>query len=511
MLVSFNPMINTATTIDAAYMNFLRCVKAICTAAAGTSSLTVNPTLAINGTSDNTRNCILQIYANTEAGGWTESTSSNVIQPGTAFTAIVSASTMLYKFDAYNGSGKGSLPYNKLCFHTGTDGAGDTFFNGSYRGTPTRSNFSTYPTVMMTFGSSTTTDWTDTRFVPGGVATGTQTPNTGFATAGAIGSSNQNQSATCSGFMSSNASYYGLNTMNPFALNRTFFLSVTANYCILWEQPSTNSYTVSPFYANDLNNNSSSGATTGQSPTYSNSSYTTPYYGSIFYGGLRETQAWENAISTNPPWVVMQYSFHRNNASPNWTSSVMNYSNNFMAAYLCTINDSGVINTTPTTYVVSNYGGGGTNGPCFDIPAGGNTSYSNFSPTQGGALNNVGTNPYGGLISPFITKDFGGGSITSYLASACLSNQYYMPTVDPVTGTAVPSAYPIVARRITSGSWTPGGAIRGLYRSLAMPIATMKNYFAPGQTFNIYNSVTATTDTYLPIIFNEDMFLVRYA
>ena len=505
MLVSFNPMINTGATVDAAYMNFLRCVKAICTAAAGTSSLTVNPILAINGTSDSTSNCITKIYANAEAGGWTESTSSNVIQPGTAFTAIASASIFQYKFDAYNTSGKGSIPYNKVCFHTNTDGASD--FLGLNRSIPPRSQFASYPHVMMTFGSSTTTDWTDTRFVPTGSVAGTNYVNYGYATAGASGSTYQNQSMTCHGFMSNSASYWGLNSMNPFALNRTFFLAVTASYCILWEQSSLNSYTASPFYANDLQNNSNAGATTGQSPTYSNQSYTSPYYGCMYYGGLRETQAWENAISTNPPWVVMNVSFHRYATPASSTSSVMNSTPNFMGAYLCTINDSGVVNTTPTTYVVGNRAGTYD----FDLPAGHNSSYNMYMNLYGGAQNHTGTNTYSGLLSPFVTRDWTGSPSYATIGNTANTNQYYMPTVDPVTGTAVPSAFPIVARRLTTGSWTPGGAVRGLYRSLAMPVATMKNYFAPGQTFNIYNSVTATTDTYLPVVWNEDMFLVRYA
>jgi hypothetical protein len=508
MLVSFNPMINTAATADAAYMNFLRCVKAICTAAQGTTSLTVNPTLAINGTSDNTRNCILQIFANSEAGGWTESTSSNVIQPGTSFTAIASMTAFQYKFDAYNSSGKGSLPFNKLCFHANGSSSGCTWYG--QRTLPTQAQFASYPQVLMTFGASTTSDWTDTRFIPGGRADSNGAMNGGYNTAGASSSNNQNQSSTCNGFMSTSSSYYGLNSMNVYALNRIFYLSVTASYCILWEQPANNSYTVAPFYANDIQLNTSAGALTGQSPINSNSSYTSPFYGSLYYGGLRETQAWENAISTNPPWVVMQYGFHRFLTPPNSTTSTMNTTANFMSASLCTINDTGVVNTTPVTYVISNTSSSPGNN--FDLPAGHNQSYNLYVATRGGAQNHTGDSPGSGILSPFITKDFTGQpSYASASGSVCNTNQLYMPTVDPVTGTAVPSAFPIVARRLTTNSWTPGGAIRGLYRSLAMPIATMRNYFAPGQTFNIYNSVTATTDTYIPIIFNEDMFLVRYA
>ena len=496
MLVSFNPMINTGSSVDAAYMNFLRCVKAICTAVSGTSSLTVNPFTNNTGTIDNTRNCILNIYANAEAGGWTESSSSNVINSG-SFTAIASTSGFQYRFDAYTSSGKGSLPYNKLCFHNNSTQANSIFYSAGMAAAV--GSFATYPYIYMTFGSSTTSDWTDTRFVPGGNAAGNNQMNSNYATAGASGSGYQNQSTTLTGFHSNSSSYspfYDAFRVN--ATDRIWYLSVTANYCILWEQPSANSYTVSPYYANTLG--------TG-APNYSTAAN---YYGSIFYGGLRETQSWENAISTNPPWVCMQYCFNRQSIQATYTGTGNGPAQNFMTAYMCTINDSGVINTTPTTYVLTNqYTNQGWN---FDISTGSTatTSYNYYLFGNAGAQVNAGTQLTSALLPPFITKDWSGYA-TSYLQTNTNTNQYYMPTVDPVTGTAVPSAFPIIARRITSGSWTPGGAIRGLYRSLSMPIATMKNYFAPGQTFNIYNSVTQTTDTYLPIIFNEDMFLVRYA
>ena len=473
--MALNP---SGSTIDASYMNFLRCVRAICTAAAGTSSLSVNPFTNNTGGIDSTRNCIISIISNTEAGGWTESTRSNVVQSG-SFTAFSSQSWSTYNvFDAYNSSGKGSLPYNKLCFCPGTSTGGTTAPNYQASGPAAYNNISTYPFVGMTFGSSTSTDWTDTRFVPGGnSSTASQYVGYNYNVAGASGSGNQNQSYTMNTNHSTNGNPYSYDSFRTNDPNRVFTMAVTANYCILWEQNVSNSYNTSPYYANPI---STVGAT-----TYSNNN---SFYGSIMYGGLRETQAWENAISTNPPWVCFKYDFQR------WGTSgtTQPYGDNNMGAYLCTINDSGVVNTTPTIY----WTGNAYNTAYFDSL----TSY-NIQNNSGASSSQQ------GLIQPFFTKDWAAtGTMGTYY-----TNQFYMPVVDPTTGTFVPSAYPIIARRMASGSWTPGGAIRGLYRSLSMPIATMKNYFSPNQTFNIYNAVTQATDTYLPIIFNEDMFLVRFA
>jgi len=128
MIVTFNPMINTSATADAAYVNFLRCVTAACTAAVGavagtanstptTTNLSVVPYLNNTGSQDVSKNCIISVDANTEAGGWT--TSSNHTVPSSAtFTAVTSASAYAYKADFYTASGKATYPYNKLSFYT---------------------------------------------------------------------------------------------------------------------------------------------------------------------------------------------------------------------------------------------------------------------------------------------------------------------------------------------------------------------------------------------------------
>jgi len=478
MLVSFNPMINTGASQDAAFMNFLRCVKAIATAAAGTSSLTVNPFTNNTGTIDGTRNCIVSIMANAEAGGWTESASSNVIQSG-SFTTIGSMSTFgQYKFDAYNSSGKGSYPYNKLCFTSqgGSSGAGTIYQQNYGEGAYNNGYGAYYP--MMTFGSSTTTDWTDTRFIPTGASAGTNQTNYGYGNSPSTygsGSSYQNLSFSLGSEHAYNsAQYYDFSRFNVTGTDRIFYMAVTANYCILWETSNANNYI--------------SGYSTYLSSQPSGVNYNyLQAYGTLWYGGLRETQAWENTLSNNPPWVCLQQTFTRATSG----SGTSPYPFNSIAAFMATYADNGVINPTTQIYVSSN----GYTTPYFN-----NLNLQLFGYMSG-------SSPQSGLLTPFVSRDWANaGTMGTYY-----TNQHYMPTVDPVTGTAVPPAFPIVARRVTSGSWNPGGAIRGLYRSLSMPYTSMQNYFAPGQTYNIYNPVSQVTDTYMPIIFNEDMFLVRFA
>lgn len=463
-------MINTGADVNAAYMNFLRCVRAICTAAAGTSSLTVNPFTNNTGTIDNTRNCIISIDSNTEAGGWTESTASNVIQSG-SFTAIASASPGLYKFDAYNASNKGTYPYMKLSFHnsTMTSYSGSTYAGGAmYGGQYT--DFATYPFIRMTFGASTSTDWSGTSYVPSNSYPNYSTQLTSW-TMNCFGSNSSNTPSTGHPAFWSN---------NPTVNYR---MAVTATYCIIWEVHTSNSYTNG----------------------YSNTFVTVPSqyggswsYGSLMYGGLRETVLWENSRSDNPPWVTMELR-HSTYTSQTAGASAPYAPNNF-AAYMATFDDNGIPSAAASRFQVVN----GYNSE-YVFGGAGNPYTQSYQP--GGSTNSQGTQQPG-LQTPL----FWGREGATYIGTATpTAGHQYMPTVDAATGTGVPSAYPIVIRRQASGSWNPGGAIRGMYKSLGMPIALMKNYFSAGQTYSIYNSVLGVTDTYIPVVFNSTMYLIRLA
>ena len=486
-------MINTSADSNAAYMNFLRCVTAIATASAGTTSLTVNPFTNNTGTIDNTKNCIVKIIANTEAGGWTTSASHNVVNSG-SFTAIQSATGGLYKADFYNSSGKGTYPFDKLSFHTlsASTSKGNYWYTTSYNANY-NSNFTNYPFVAMTYGCHTVSDWSVTAgYVPGNSATLANEFNVNR-------NSNQSTSWTLHGEASTQGWSNDSNNTHPYNVKQTdvtYFMAVTANYCIIWTQNTNNSYNNG--YSNTL-------------VTPNNSNWT-KYYGNLTYMGLRETQPWENARADNPPWVVFSVSHTKD---PQSTPGQYPVPKDEMACFMATYNDSSVQSSTAmiyyyyNTYSQSLYIGNGVSWATMSasLHYGPQNNYSLISSTTPTSLSNAGY--LNGLVPIFGSgRDFTASS--SYGLTPSFIAQSFMPSVDPVTGTGVPSAYPIMIRRVNSGGWNPGGAVRGLYKSMNMPLATMKNYFADGQLFQIPNS-SGTYDLYMPIVFNETMYLVRYA
>lgn len=481
MIVTFNPMINTSATADAAYANFLRCVTAACTAAVGavagtanstptTTNLSVVPYLNNTGSTDVSKNCIISVDANTEAGGWTIS-ANHTVPSSSTFTAVTSAGAYAYKADFYNSSGKATYPYNKLSFYsTGQSSATYSVtplsVGGWYSGTssqPAQSTWNAYPAVRMVFGSSVNSAWTaGDSYTPVGGTTpeggGTQTTswslNTGYASIG----------VNLNGFYANNTS-------------SVYKIAVTSNYCIVWQQHSSNSY--------------ASGYTNVLIPSNPVNQY--GMYGQLMYGGLRETQAWENSYADNPPWVAFNYISGNVSASVN---ASVTYPQSF-AAWMRTIDNTGVVSASATRYYLSNAhtstGGGGVVFSSNAVSSG--TNSTTTDPYVGGY------NPLNGLQSPpWYGVDDG-------VHPPGTNTFPTMPTVDPSTGTLVPSAYPIVIRRNISGSFNPGGAVRGIYKSLAMPLATLKLYWgAANQTFTIGN------DQYIPIVFGSgDMFLIRYA
>lgn len=207
MLVRVDPTVGGATDERARAINMLRCIQAVCTAAAGsTPSVTPVTAPSTNGTGD----CITEVISNAEAGGWTSSASTNVT---TAYNA--SASTP-YQVDLYNTStGKSTYPYYKATFCTNYTYS----FNNSY---------STYPYIDMIFGFHTTT-------------TADGNYSAGFNSYGTLG----NQ---YSEYTSRNMGPWGLNPANAtaYAANATYrafrpahgeyLIASTANYIIVMNQ-----------------------------------------------------------------------------------------------------------------------------------------------------------------------------------------------------------------------------------------------------------------------------------
>jgi hypothetical protein len=137
MLCKINPTIGGATDEKARAINFLRAIQAICTAAAGSTPSALSqtaPTASPAGT-----DIITEVISNTEAGGWTSSSSTNVVSNYSATAASP------YQLDLYRDSGKAVYPYRKLSFRTNPT----HLFNGQY---------TTYPYILVSHGFNTATD-----------------------------------------------------------------------------------------------------------------------------------------------------------------------------------------------------------------------------------------------------------------------------------------------------------------------------------------------------------------
>ena len=446
MIITFDPKIASASNQDAVYINFLRCITAAVTAPAGATSLTVNPYTTSNNI-DTTKNCIVSIDANTEAGGWTVSPAHNVPSSGNntpqSFTTITSngSASVNYKADFYVDSGKSAVPYLKLSFHipSGTQTSTDGYGGPAYP-----SEWSSYPYVQSTFGHSTTTAWL--------------TPTVGSAPANATSMTPFKDTAV------RQAPNY-CSTYNPWYMPGStgivlYRIAVTANYCIIWEvKPTQNSY-VDGYNTTSL------------------SLGDTSYYqrlGSIIYHGLRETQGWENTYNDNPPWVSWGYLHSAIGRTSSTTYT--HFPTNCVGAWMRTQTNTSQVSTPSVRSVYNTY---------------------SDARTQDTSMYAYNTHA---LQVPLFKARVADGTYMG-ITNATLNP----PQADPVTGLQVPGAYPIIIRSTIDGAYNAGGACRGIYKSLSMPYANMKNYWtAANQTFNING------EPYIPVVISQDMWLIRNA
>ena len=478
MIVTFRPTINTGADYTACYLNFLRCVTAIATAPAGTATLTVNPYTASN-TIDTTKNCIISIDANAEAGGWTTSASHNVPSSSNntpaAYTALASAAAFLYKADFYNASTKATYPFKKLCFHSyndNTDAQGNYYATYNISGAILSSKWSKSAitasrlnNILITFGCSSSTDWTDTKFPPAaGSASGLINNVTTQSTSWTL-----NEGAHFYDNQNYRNNFYGLNYTDT---TIEYHMAVTADYCVIWESKVGDTYAAGYFTT----------ATDGAGDSSAQWKANYGRFGNIFYMGLRETQAWENSQPDNVPWVAWHY---MSEPSMSGTGTVY-FPPNGVASFMNTMNNSMVVQTPAKIYRTYNKD---------------QANYF-FSPqsTASMAYKTTYTESYKEIDTPlFWTKRMSNTTGNSV-------NNLYTPVFDAVTGLQVPPAYPIKISRCFSGDFNAGGACRGIYKSLSMPYATIKQIWqAPNQTFTI------GTDTYIPFCLDTDMWLVRFA
>lgn len=457
MIVTFDPMINSGASYDAAYMNFLRCVTAIATAAAGTTSLTVNPFTNNTGTIDNTTNCITGIVANDEAGGWLTSASHLIVNSG-AFTSLATSNTSAtgnkaYVADFYTPSGKSGKPYLKMSFTNVGNNYWSVYGTGTINMQTATHSTSLVAPIQMSFGCSTTSDLTDTNYshirtVVADAATTSVTLNQVFAS----------RSSTTPAFACSFGPGPGMSQ------NVYYTMAVTKDYCIIWEQSKSNSYTAG--YSNVI----------GGVDVYAHYDWS---YGSIMYGGFRETYDWEDSLNNNPPWTAFQF----DHVTKSTTAG-----KDIVASYMSTLTNAGAVSATPTMYVSNGIGQ-------ISFITTSQSTYVYPTNITGAMSYNASGRNFGLTNLPVFQSRDTGVNALPYI--------FYPPVTDDTTGALVPSAVPIVFNRNISDSWHPGGACRGIYKSMGAPLATMKLYFSDGQTFTING------EPYMPIVFNETMYLVR--
>jgi hypothetical protein len=261
-------------------------------------------------------------------------------------------------------------------------------------------------------------------------------------------------------------------------------MAVTADYCVIWESK------VGDTYANGYFTTTTIGNGTGV--------WANPRFGSIYYMGLRETQPWENTLTNNPPWVCWQYTGDIRGTGTTSTP----YSHNQVAAYMATMNQSGVTSANAKIYVTSNsyltnrFFGGETNGrnTTEDVYSSNVNYYTPVKQLDGPIFttNQMGNNLFNG--------ETGNNSIF-----------LYMPQYDDTTTQFIPCAYPIKISRCYVSDWNAGGACRGIYKSLSMIYTSAKLYWqASNQTFSIPNKF-GIIETYLPFVLYNDMWLIRLA
>ena len=484
MIVTFRTNPSGVGTVDTGYVNFLRCVTAILTANAGTTSLTVNPYTA-NNTINTGFNCIVSIDSNLEAGGWLTSASHHVPSSANNVAAsIQSISTVAaftYKADFYKATtGKASQPYYKLCFHSYNDytTTGDWAFSeggvSTLRFAKSGISATAGANMLITYGSSSTTDWTSTTFPPAGGSTSLHwnkdVQTTSFTMNGDMFSANYNNGP----------GLYFLDTAIQYTM------AVGADYCLIWENRINSTFTTGAFH-------------TTTAGTVTSTNWNQGRYGSMFYMGTRETQPWEDSRSDNPPWVawnILVNNFASAAVVANPTSQTLAWSNDGVCAYMASMTAAGIVNAPKRRFTVNT-----RTAPRFYF---GDSAVTGAASTLGpGTLAGSKMN----LDSPiFKLKNWGTSSSydSGFYFNANSDNFNYMPQVDPISGTLVPGAYPIMIQSSHVAEWTPGGKCRGIYKSLGCGWTQMRNYWqAPNQTFKIDGV------DYLPVVIYEDMWLIR--
>jgi hypothetical protein len=218
--------------------------------------------------------------------------------------------------------------------------------------------------------------------------------------------------------------------------------------------------------------------------------------GTMMYVGLRTTNLWEDQYDDNPPLASVVYDGSAQYSGCSGTNASM---------WARTMQTTGVVNSLPAWYRISNPSNGSYGGQIqtYGINVDPLSGYSN----QGVAFNTIATHAeylWGNEMQvPMLPGAFG-LMRSKHRVDTVMTG----PVSDPVTGTLVPPAFPITFARYKQNSNNSGGNAIGLYKSMGGSDSFMQQFYTPGQTFVVNNEAY-----YAYAIGNvasyRDLFLVR--
>jgi hypothetical protein len=221
--------------------------------------------------------------------------------------------------------------------------------------------------------------------------------------------------------------------------------------------------------------------------------------GGMMYVGLRTTQAWEDSYNDNPPIASVCY-----DASVNYVHGCGSNA----SVWMRTLSPSGTVNSNPFWYRMDCQ-----SSVAQSAAAGTYTGWDPLTFFNSGTTTQYATimgNPYYHWASDIQMPMCPSAGVSNFKSKIRSTYGVTGPTTDPVTGTFVPPAFPIVFAKNTLGATNAGGTAIGLYKSMSGSDTFLQQYYTPGQTFAVNN------EAYYPYVIGNntlyrDMFLIRKA
>jgi len=428
-------------------INFMRAVRTIATANAGTTP-TCNVISGPSGTMES--NQMITVISNTSAGGWTvdeSNTSYNLI--GNTYNSSGASGSYPYSLNLYTDTGKNQYPYHMFTIRT----------NPSYS---FGSSFNSYPHLAFYTGVSNTAVWGSGSY-GGNYSSGIGTTSSLLTDVNNSWSNPSYQSNpayhTC--FNVSHMTWGGSYTNSIGENANLFYVAATSDYIII------------------LNRGCG-----------------------MVYSGKRTTQGWEDSYDDNPPVVGFQFNrwmypqsifgWQRVMTVNGGTPSAANISFHKYVGWDSVHATSWSNNSYNAVDPISGspiyYGYANQIAPMYTSPTAVRIKYPNITAPAGSGLYNSPN-----MLFHSINHSVGYYSYNIYGSyPSTYRAVHYAPAVDTSSGALTPPAVPIVYS-IYGMSFNPGGRLKGIYKSLSGPTSYCSSVATNRQQVTVNESGTNTT------------------